>query len=298
MPMDFELRLSNTDPTERRRLRNRLAQRKFRLKKAADRAQPAVTLQPAPQPATHAHNLISSSESILSTPHDPSTSHVVLDSNDAMESFLPDVGVPMMQPGFGPAFDFSLPEHNSGDLEKGAALPPPQDQVLYESQPDSSLRILSTAPPSEALDGWIGTLHIAAQRGNEGIMRMLLQKGKVDCNEQDSDGRTPLMYAVIEGHEAMVRALLAHGARVGDVDRDRRSALHLAILHRRESVLRVLLSHDEPGLDLDAYDVAGWTALHMAVERDFAAAVELLLQNGANLDTKARKCHLMGKGAV
>ncbi|KAK3303621.1 uncharacterized protein B0T15DRAFT_540790 [Chaetomium strumarium] len=50
------------------------------------------------------------------------------------------------------------------------------------------------------------------------------------------------MYAVIGGHEAVVRVLLGYGARVGDVDRDRRSALHLAVLHRRESVLRCACS--------------------------------------------------------
>jgi ankyrin repeat protein len=93
-----------------------------------------------------------------------------------------------------------------------------------------------------------------------------------------------------------VRSLLAHGARVGEVDRDRRSALHLAILHRRESVLRILLSQGEQGLDVNGYDVSGWTPLHIAIERDFEVGTTLLLQAGANLGSKARKCPFMGKG--
>ncbi|KAK4233335.1 ankyrin repeat-containing domain protein [Achaetomium macrosporum] len=312
--MDFNLHVPNTDPTERRRLQNRLAQRKFRLKKAADRRHPDVAPHPMPQDATQAHNPVAPPANhfiVVSSPQDP-TSQAVANAGetdfgefDAVEGFLSDLGVPMLPPEMSapilqPAFDFGLPEallssNDQQHSEQPAVLPPPQDQVLYEFQADNSLRILSTAAPEAALDGWLGTLHIAAQRGNEEIVRILLQQGKVDCNERDSDGRTALMYAVIEGHETMVRVLLAHGARVDDVDRDRRSALHLAVLHRRESVLRVLLDHRGPGLDLDAYDVSGWTPLHMAVERDFAVAVELLLQNGANLHTKARKCPLMGR---
>ncbi|EAQ90266.1 predicted protein [Chaetomium globosum CBS 148.51] len=315
--MDFDLRLSNTDPIERRRLQNRLAQRKFRLKKAADRAHLHDDPSPA-QPETQTRNLILPNQSTIPlSPNDPlrSTSHTILDPNDVdfsqldvMGSFLPDVGVvgvPMVQARFEPTLDLGFPQdpshHDSNDgqnPQQGPILPPPLDQILYEVQSDNSLRVLSTAAPEASLDGWVGTLHIAAQGGNEGIVRILLQRGQVDCNEQDSDGRTALMHAVIEGHEAVVRLLLAHAARVGDLDRDRRSALHLAILHRRESILRVLLDCQDPGLDLDAYDVAGWTPLHMAVERGFAVAVELLLQNGANMDTKARKCHLMGRGAT
>ncbi|KAH6637286.1 ankyrin repeat-containing domain protein [Chaetomium tenue] len=314
--MDFDLRLSSTHPIERRRLQNRLAQRKFRLKKAADRAHMHDDPSPAhTQPETQTPNLISSNQSTIHvplSPYEPSARHTTLDPNDvdfsqfvATESFLPDVGVPMVQGGFESTFGLSFPQdlshHDNNDgqnPQQGPILPPPLDQVLYEVQPDNSLRVLSTAPPEASLDGWIGTLHIAAQGGNEGIVRMLLQQGQVDCNEQDSDGRTALMHAVIEGHEAVVRLLLAHAARVGDLDRDRRSALHLAILHRRESILRVFLDCGDPGLDLDAYDIAGWTPLHMAVERGFTVAVELLLQNGANMDTKARKCHLMGRGAA
>lgn len=124
-------------------------------------------------------------------------------------------------------------------------------------------------------------------------MRTLLQHGNLDCNERDSDGQTPLMHAATGGHEAVVRLLLAHGAHVADVNRDRRSAVHLAVLHRREGVLRVLLEQRELlGLGVDGYDVAGWTPLHMAVDRDFEAGVVMLLRSGADLHSKARKCPL------
>jgi ankyrin repeat protein len=154
---------------------------------------------------------------------------------------------------------------------------------------------LSTSSPEEALDGWLGSLHIAAKKGNDLIVRVLLQQGNLDCDERDSDGRTALMHAVIEGHEAVVRSLLAHGARVGEVDRDRRSAIHLAVLYQREGILRDLLSQGEQGLDVNGYDVAGWTPLHIAIERNFEVGIILLLQAGANLGSKARKCPFLAK---
>ena len=138
--------------------------------------------------------------------------------------------------------------------------------------------------------GWLSPLHIAAQKGHNRIARILLQH-IIDCNEKDSDGLTPLMLAVIGGHEDVVRSLLSYGARIGDVDGQQRpSALHWAVLHRRETLLRVLLNHcvDERAL-VDSYDDFGRTPLHIAIDTDFETGVLILLQFGANPQYKACK---------
>jgi ankyrin repeat protein len=62
-------------------------------------------------------------------------------------------------------------------------------------------------------------MHIAAQKGRDHIVHILLRRG-MSFNERDSDGRTPLVLAVIENHVAVVRALLAHGARIDDIDHE------------------------------------------------------------------------------
>ena len=150
----------------------------------------------------------------------------------------------------------------------------------------------SSSPASPADDGWLSTLHIAAQKGHDRIVRMLMQCS-MDCNEKDSDGRTPLMYAVIGDHEAVVGSLLAHGACIGETDHEQRLALHLAVLYRRESILRVLLEYHSERLrkpDIDIYDNTGRTPLHIAVEMGFESGVQMLLGHGANLHSKARKC--------
>ncbi|KAF4840104.1 Histone-lysine N-methyltransferase EHMT1 [Colletotrichum siamense] len=153
---------------------------------------------------------------------------------------------------------------------------------------------------------YLGVLHIAAQKGHDRIIQMLLSHHGMDCNAPDSEGRTPLMHAVVAGHAPVVRALLTAGARCDAVDNKQRSVLHLAVLHRREPVLRLLLAEIEQGVVdgvhpigpgearlaclLDAYDADGNTPLHLAVTEGFEAGVVMLVRSGSDLEVEARRC--------
>lgn len=149
----------------------------------------------------------------------------------------------------------------------------------------------SRRPRTNPNSAWLSTLHIAVQRGHDQIVCMLIERSDIDCNERDSEGRTPLMHAVIANHESIVSVLLQHNASIIEIDGRRQSVLHLAVIYRRESVLRVLLEHCslEGKVEIvDAYNDSGRTALHIAVENGFESAVALLLEAGANLKCKAR----------
>jgi hypothetical protein len=148
----------------------------------------------------------------------------------------------------------------------------------------------ATQSPSNKAQGWMSSLHIAAQNGNDRIVRMLLRH-QGDSNERDSDGLTPLYYATVGGHEQVVTSLLERGAHVRSTDNEGRTMLHLAVIHRRDSVLKALLRHSaDKQSPIDEYDDTGRTPLHVAVDIDFEAGVSLLLEHGANLNSKARKC--------
>lgn len=129
-------------------------------------------------------------------------------------------------------------------------------------------------------------LHIAASRGHEQIVKMLLLSKKVDCNQEDSEGMTALMHAVSAGHHDTVRTLLLHGAMIASDDggnKRRSSALHWAVRHRREHILRLLLTHCQGDMELiDCFDDEGRTALHLASEIDFGSGVMVLLELGAD----------------
>lgn len=168
--------------------------------------------------------------------------------------------------------------------------PPPLAQPQPQPQHHSSAPgapHLKTAPAYE----YVGVLHVAAQKGHAHIVDMLLRsRHGMDCNAPDSEGRTPLMHAVVAGHAAALRALLAAGARCDAVDNRQRSVLHLAVLSRREQMLRLLLEETGAGALLDTYDADGNTPLHLAVAEGFEAGVEMLLRSGTNLEIPARRC--------
>lgn len=191
----------------------------------------------------------------------------------------------------GDSHSLPLPHITSAsDIRPESLGPQPTQSPKY----DTVLELITSARDDK---GWIGTLHIAAQKGHERIVRVLLLQGNIDANSQDSDGRTPLIHAVIENHDSVVCLLLSHGARIGVYDCDGRSALHWAVLHRRLEILKQLLEHranHEPDLDIDVYDNYSWTPLHMSVDRAFEAGILMLLQEGADINAKAHKCPYTG----
>ncbi|PVH90771.1 hypothetical protein DM02DRAFT_475405, partial [Periconia macrospinosa] len=51
------------------------------------------------------------------------------------------------------------------------------------------------------------SLSIAAQRGDVGVVRLLLETGKVDIDRKCSDGRTPISWALQNEHEEVVQLM-------------------------------------------------------------------------------------------
>ncbi|KAH8786195.1 hypothetical protein BGZ57DRAFT_789032, partial [Hyaloscypha finlandica] len=84
-------------------------------------------------------------------------------------------------------------------------------------------------------------LSLAAERGHEAAIKLLLDSGKVDIDSKDKSGRTPLSLATERGHEAVVKLLLDSGK-----------------------------------VDADSKDKSGRTPLSLAAERGHEAAIKLL----------------------
>jgi ankyrin repeat protein len=82
-------------------------------------------------------------------------------------------------------------------------------------------------------------LHLAAYFGVHNAVTALL--GSNGPDSKDSYGRTPLSWAALTGHEAVVTLLLAKGAELETKDSNGRVPLSWAIKSEHDAVMTLLL---------------------------------------------------------
>ena len=125
-------------------------------------------------------------------------------------------------------------------------------------------------------------LSLAAYNGHVAVVKLLSQTEKVDI-ELKSKGQTPLSWAAEMGHEAVVRQLLEiDRADIEAKDRYLKPLL-FAAAYGREAVVQLLL---EAGADVDSNDENGATPLSLSVRFGQKEVMELLLEAGAKVDLK------------
>jgi lysophospholipase len=154
----------------------------------------------------------------------------------------------------------------------------------------------------------------AAQNGDVEWITKLDDDG-YDVNSKNSDNRTALHIAAAEGHEASLDLLLTKGASVHALDRFGKTPLNDAIAGTHLEIIKVLrecganLKHMDPhdvgtimcknafkddvealeawiaaGVDVNATDYDGRTALHVAAAQGSSDTSEILLEQ-PNIDT-------------
>ncbi|KFY29079.1 hypothetical protein V493_02564 [Pseudogymnoascus sp. VKM F-4281 (FW-2241)] len=133
------------------------------------------------------------------------------------------------------------------------------------------------SPPSFTL------LHLAAYFGNVPWAKLLISKHARLISRKDNYGRTPLSWAVNQGHLEMVELLLGHGASVNFKDRSMLTALHIAVTGQHRDVVSVLLAH---GACLEAKAEHGDTdtPLMRAILANSREMTQELLEHGARVD--------------
>ena len=142
----------------------------------------------------------------------------------------------------------------------------------------------------QAEDGDIQKLVDACRRNDVDRVDELLRK-PLDPNIMVQDGNILHLLAgcghvecdvaIIEGHYAVVQLLLEAGIDKDAVDSDGQTALHLAVGGSAWNIVPLLL---EAGADIDATDSEGCTALHVAIEFGCLETVRRLLEAGADKD--------------
>jgi ankyrin repeat protein len=136
------------------------------------------------------------------------------------------------------------------------------------------------------IGGWMGpeALRCASEKGNRGIVSRLLTSN-VNCNGEDSAGRTAMALAAANGNQEIVEFLLLQGADPNLKDNQSRGALHHAAWGGHDDMVKSLLDYDT---EVNALDNCEQAALHLAAERASTSVVRLLLAKGANANAKSR----------
>lgn len=126
-------------------------------------------------------------------------------------------------------------------------------------------------------------LTLALQRGSLKVADFLLTLRSVDIQARNAQDETPLMIAAIKGHLAQVQRLIERGAQVNKTGW---TPLHYACASPQPAsadIVRLLLEHHAY---VDAESPNGTTPLMMAAHYGSLAAVNLLLQAGADPQLK------------
>jgi hypothetical protein len=122
-------------------------------------------------------------------------------------------------------------------------------------------------------------LHLSARFGLVLLSRILLtvdcKESLMDVNAKDSDGRTPLSWAVEHGYEAIVKLLLETGqVEVNLKDNEGQTPLSLAAWRGHEAVVKLLLETNQ--VEVNLKDNEGRTPLSWAAEYGHEAVIKLL----------------------
>jgi ankyrin repeat protein len=127
----------------------------------------------------------------------------------------------------------------------------------------------------------VAPLGLAAQRGHDAIVELLLAADNVDPNVGDRESTMPLHWACAMGHVSVVRQLLARDSidvnAHGTIDGYRETPLMMATRKRSVEVLEALLARDD--LDLNIGNDFGEHVLGLAVSQGHVDTMKLLLNH-------------------
>ncbi|QGR02447.1 hypothetical protein EDL79_02035 [Ehrlichia ruminantium] len=181
-------------------------------------------------------------------------------------------------------------------LETGSILNRPLDAVLLTSLnkdiPLSPLhaavqgsnvhvldKILENAP-SDVLHNRtpnnLTSIQVASMYANPEMIKYIAQRSSPEEMNDNSGGPSPLHMACLYGYSEHVKAVLTskHVDCNQKMGKDQNALIHYAVVRDDMSLLKMILKR--PGIDVNAVNANGETALHLAAEKCNVAAVEML----------------------
>lgn len=128
-------------------------------------------------------------------------------------------------------------------------------------------------------------LHIAASGGFLPTISALMAR-KAPCNAPNQLGNTPLHVACSTNQTLAARELIISGADIKALNKRGSTTLLFAIYGLPEDSVGLVSMLIEGGVDVNATDSNGSTALHAAASKGYLKVAEKLLDSGANVTLK------------
>jgi ankyrin repeat protein len=123
-------------------------------------------------------------------------------------------------------------------------------------------------------------LMIASSRGYSSEIDRLIGKG-AEINAENSNGITPLIYAVLNNHIGAVRTLLKYDPLLDKVTSSYETPLIIAVKNNNSEICEALI---RAGAEVDFPDRNGATPLHYATINGYLEITDLLLYYNASID--------------
>lgn len=139
------------------------------------------------------------------------------------------------------------------------------------------------AEANDALESGDTALHLAANTGSVGIVRLLLEHG-ADVVVRNIGGATALHLAASSGHADIAQLLIDHGADIHAKDVNQETPLHEAAENGSKEIVKLLVSR---GAVIDGQGAWKETPLHRAAQFGGIENAKLLIDCGANLDVQS-----------
>lgn len=118
---------------------------------------------------------------------------------------------------------------NASNFESKGPMGPVFSTFAYEDEPGNELKL--------------DAIHAFAREGDEGNLRKCMESG-ISANVKDSEGRTPLHWAVDRGHLEITKLLLSKNADVNAKDNEGQTPLHYAAVCERAEIAEFLVNNN------------------------------------------------------
>ncbi|XP_030655099.1 ankyrin repeat domain-containing protein 30A-like isoform X6 [Nomascus leucogenys] len=160
----------------------------------------------------------------------------------------------------------------AGKGVRGPEHPSPFSQLVYTSN-DSYIVPL----------GDFKKIHKAACLGQVEKLEKMTERKTINLNIKDSQKRTALHWACVNGHEEVVTFLVDRKCQLDVLDGENRTPLMKALQCHRKACANILI---DSGADVNLVDMYGNTALHYAVYSENLSVVAKLLSHGAVIEVQ------------